>query len=368
MTDSNPATGPSVFSRGTQAPDEAWLAKALPEIPIDAAWPIVDAHVHFWHHNSGYRYFVEEFGRDVATSGHNVEACVYVECGMMYRASGPQHLKYVGETEYAVGQAAVAASGKYTKVLAAAGIVGFADLTLGERTRETIDAHIEAGNGRFRGVRQRAKWDPDPAVRGPVCADAPGLFLRPEFGEGLALLASRGLLFEASVFHHQIPDVVALARANPEARIVIVNNASPVAHASYAGKEAEVHATWLSGIKELVPCPNVSIKLGGLLMWLGTFDFTRAERPPTSEELAALWRRWLEPCIEVLGAGRCMASSNFPVDKAGFSYGTLWNAFKRIIAGCSEEEKCLILAGNARRIYRLDCERPPDGEPPANFS
>ena len=354
MADANkPAAGPSVFARGTQAPDEAWLARALPEEAIDPALPVVDPHIHFWHHKSGYKYFVEEFGRDVADCGHNVEATVYVECGSMYRTSGPDHLKYVGETEYAVGQAAMAASGKYTKALGAAGIVGFADLTLGARTRETIDAHIEAANGRFSGVRQRAKWDDDPAVRGPVSADAPGLFLRPEFGVGLDYIASKGLLFEASVFHHQLSDVVHLARAHPDARIVVGNNASPVGHASYAGKEAQVHAVWLAGIKELGNCPNVSIKLGGLLMSLGSFDFTKAARPPTSEELAALWRPWIEPCIEVLGATRCMASSNFPVDRAGIPYGTLWNTFKRIAAGCSVDEKRQILAGSAKRIYRL---------------
>jgi predicted TIM-barrel fold metal-dependent hydrolase len=98
----------------------------------------------------------------------------------------------------------------------------------------------------------------------------------------------------------------------------------------------------------------VSIKLGGLLMSLGTFDFTKAERPPTSEELAALWRPWIEPCIELLGAARCMATSNFPVDKAGITYGTVWNTFKRIAAGCSDHDKRLLLGATAKRVYRLE--------------
>ncbi|HYF19805.1 MAG TPA: amidohydrolase family protein [Ramlibacter sp.] len=344
---------PGVFARGTQAPDEAWLARALPEPALDPEVPVVDPHMHFWHHKSGYRYFVEEFARDVAASGHDVQGTVYVECGSMYRAGGPEHLRSVGEAEFAVGQAAIAASGKYTKALGAAGIIGFADLTLGPLARETVDAHVAAANGRFRGIRQRAKWDGDPAVRGPVSADGPGLFLRPEFGEGLDYLTSVGLLFEASVFHHQLPDVVALARAHPDARIVIGNNASPVGHSSYAGKEAEVHAQWLSGIRALAGCSNVSIKLGGLLMSLGSFDFTRAERPPSSDELADLWRPWIEPCLDILGPDRCMASSNFPVDKAGMPYGTVWNAFKRIAGVCSASEKRLLLAGNAKRIYGL---------------
>ena len=49
-----------------------------------------------------------------------------------------------------------------------------------------------------------------------------------------------------------------------------------------------------------------------------------------------------------------MAASNFPVDKAGMTYGTLWNAFKRITAGCSADEKRMIYGDTAKRVYRLD--------------
>ncbi|QDL38592.1 amidohydrolase family protein [Rhodoferax sediminis] len=348
------APGQAVVFGATQRPDEDWLARAAPEEALEPALPIVDPHVHFWHHKSGYKYFVEEFARDIAASGHNVEASLFVECNAMYRAHGPEHLKSVGETEFAVGQAAMAASGKYTNCRAAAGIVAFADLAQGVRTRKALQAHLEAANGRLRGIRQRAKWDPDPVVRGPVSADRPYLYLDPEFSEGVALLASMGLALDASVFHPQLPDVAALARAHPDARIVVIHSGSPVGHSSYAGKDAEVHATWLAGMKELAQCPNVSIKMGGLLMCLGNFDFTAAEAPPTSEQLAALWRPYIEPCIELFGANRCMVSSNYPVDKAGVPYGTLWNMFKRITAGCSADEKRMLFAGTAKRVYRLD--------------
>jgi predicted TIM-barrel fold metal-dependent hydrolase len=49
-----------------------------------------------------------------------------------------------------------------------------------------------------------------------------------------------------------------------------------------------------------------------------------------------------------------MVSSNFPVGKAGMGYGTLWNAFKNITAGCAKEEKQLLYGGTAKRIYRLE--------------
>lgn len=345
----------SVFSE-TQRPDEEWLARAVPEAALDPELPIVDPHVHFWHHKSGYKYFVEEFARDVAASGHNVEATVFVECNAMYRAQGPEHLKSVGETEFAVGMAALAASGKYTSTRAAEGIVAYADLTLGDRVGETLEAHMDAANGRLRGVRQRAKWDSDPVVAGPVRAGKPGLFLDPEFRRGLNLVTSMGLSFDVSIFHPQLPDVVSLARAHPDANLVVIHTASPLGFASYAGKEAKVHSNWLSGMRELARCPNVSVKMGGLLMCLGNFDFSNAQAPPTSEQLAGLWRPYIEPCIEIFGANRCMVSSNFPVEKAGVTYGTVWNMFKRLTAGCSADEKRKIFGGTAKRIYRLQGE------------
>jgi L-fuconolactonase len=349
----NSSTGTPVFSQ-TQRPNEDWLRRAEIEAPLEPGLEIVDPHIHFWHHKSGYKYFLEEFASDVSSSGHKVEATVFVECNSMYRAAGPAHLRSVGETEFAVGMAAMAASGKYTTCRAAAGIVANVDLTLGERAAEAIEAHLDAANGRLRGIRHRAKWDADPAVRGPVSADSPGLYLEPVFRKGMNLLRSFDLSFDASIFHPQLPDVTALARAHPDVSIVLIHSGSPVGHSSYAGKEAEVHAQWLAGMTDLAKCPNVSVKMGGLLMCLANFDFTRAEAPPTSVRLAQLWRPYIEPCIELFGAERCMASSNFPVDKAGFTYGTLWNMFKRVAANCSTEEKRLIFGDTAKRIYRLD--------------
>ncbi len=271
----------------------------------------------------------------------------------MYRMGGPHLFRSVGEVEFAVGMAAMAASGKYTSARVAAGIVANADPLMGEEVAELLDAHGYAANGRLRGVRRRGKWDIDPAVRGAVGADRPGIFLERTFHHGLREVAKRSLVFEASVFHPQIPEVTSMARAVPEASIVLLHTGSPLGHSSYAGREAEVHAHWLTAITELATCPNVTVKLGGLLMSLASFDFGIAPRPPVSEELLRLWRPYLEPCLEVFGAGRCMVSSNFPVEKAGIGYRATWNLFKRLTRECSNDEKQSIFGGTARRVYRL---------------
>lgn len=346
------AASEPVFGR-SRLPDPKWLANAVPERALEPDMPIIDTHLHHWHRED-HRYFVEEYARDLAESGHNVVATVAEDSGAMFRADGPEHLRCVGETEFQVGMAAMAASGKYTSCKVGAAIVAQVNLTLGERTREQLEAHQEAANGRLAGVRHTAKWDADPVVRGKIGPGRKGLLLEPEFGKGLDMAAAMGLAFDVSIYHSQLSDAIALAHAHPAASIVVIHSGSPVGYASYAGKEAEVHAHWLAGMKALATCPNVSIKLGGLLMNLANFDFTKAERPPTSEELAPLWRPYIEPCFELFGAGRCMVASNFPVDKAGLTYGTVWNMFKRITAGCSADEKRLIYGDTARRIYKIE--------------
>ena len=121
----------------------------------------------------------------------------------------------------------------------------------------------------------------------------------------------------------------------------------------YAGKRDEVFAEWSRRIRDLAACPNVHIKLGGLGMRMFGFTVHMGELPPSSEELAAAWRPYIETCIAAFGSERAMFESNFPVDKGSGSYQVFWNAFKRIAAGCSPAEKAALFAGTASRFYRL---------------
>ncbi|AHG64159.1 amidohydrolase family protein [Advenella mimigardefordensis] len=332
------------------APDDAWLARAVSEPVREPDLKIIDTHFHLSEFD-GHEYMLNEFCKDIVDCGHRIEASVFVECGTQYATTGPDHLKPVGETRYITELTARRPHGITTDIAPA--IVAFADLTQGELSREALLAHIDAAKGRLRGIRHRAKWDADPRVKGSYSADSPHLYLQPAFSEGMKHLSELGLSFDASVYHPQIPDVTALARAHPEVKIILIHSGSPVGHSSYAGREQENHANWLASMTELARCPNAYVKLGGVLMNLANFDFLKAEAPPTSEQLARLWRPYIEPCIELFGAARCMVSSNFPVDKAGFSYATVWNMFKRITEGCSAQEKEQIFSGTARQVYRI---------------
>jgi L-fuconolactonase len=347
MQSADPATAPNPHLQAR--PD--WLALRQEEI-LDPDLPIVDPHHHLVDRENTGRYLLPDLLADIAT-GHNITATVYLEWLSMYRASGPDEMHPVGEVEFANGVAAMAASGAYGKTQVCAGIVGYADLMLGGRVEPVLEAMIAAGGGRFRGIRYITASHPDDAARGSSVNRAAGLLTEPKVREGFARLHPLGLSFDAWMYFTQLGELVDLARAFPETPIVLNHVGGAIGIGPYAGRRDEVFAEWRGRIAELAACPNVHVKLGGLGMRLFGFDVHTGELPPSSEQLAAAWRPYIETCIAAFGPHRAMFESNFPVDKGSCGYQALWNAFKRIAAGSSADEQTALFAGTASRFYRL---------------
>jgi predicted TIM-barrel fold metal-dependent hydrolase len=298
------------------------------------------------------RYLLDELLTDLK-SGNNVIGTVYMECGAMYRADGPEALRCVGETEFVNGVAAMSASGLYGNLRACAGIVGHVDFRY-EGVEDVLRSHIAAGHGRFRGIRQSCSWDADPGVLGPLHGRVPeGLYRDAGFREGFKCLARLGLSFDAWLLEPQLPDLIDLARAFPDTVIVLDHVGTPLGIAAYAGRREERFEVWRENIRALGKCANVHVKLGGLPMPFAGWRKRMAEPLPTSETLAAQWKPYIETCIETFGPERGMFESNFPVDRFGADYAALWNAFKRLAAGYSAAEKTALFSGTAKKVYRL---------------
>ncbi|MFM0395103.1 amidohydrolase family protein [Paraburkholderia phytofirmans] len=332
-------------------PSPEWLGKQPVEPVLEPELPIVDTHHHLWDVPNN-RYLIDDLVADLS-GGHNVVATVFLECLAMYRASGPTEMRPVGETEFVSGIAAMSASGLYGPTRIAAGIVGFADLTLGAGVEPVLQAHIAAGGGRFRGIRHSAAWDADRIIGNSSTVQGPGLFREPTFRAGISRLQALGLSFDAWVFHPQLADVADLAQAFPELSITLGHAGGVLGYGPYTGKRDEVFSAWRASMADIAMHANVSVKLGGLVKRLAAFDYLALEAPPDSDALATYWRPYIETCIELFGVERCMFESNFPVDKLGTGYTTLWNAFKRITASASASEKAALYSGTARRVYRL---------------
>ena len=344
------STAPATNSGLYADPRPDWLALRQEEI-IDPSRPIVDPHHHLWD-RGGQRYLIEDLVDDIA-AGHNIVATVYVEARSMYRAAGPEAFRPVGEVEFANGAAAMSASGGYGSAAICAGIVGHANLLLGDGARQVLEAEIAAGGDRFRGIRHSSPWDGDPDVAGMYATRPKGLLLDTTFRKGFACLAPLGLSFDAWLFHPQIGELADLARAFPDTKIVLDHCGGPIGVGGYANRRDEIFAGWKTSIQEIAKCRNVVVKLGGLAMKLLGYDFHLRPRPPSSEDAAAAWRPYIETCIEAFGPERCMFESNFPPDKGQCSYQVIFNAFKRIAAPCSEPEKTALFSKTAADFYRL---------------
>jgi predicted TIM-barrel fold metal-dependent hydrolase len=332
----------------TPTEHEHWLSLTR-ETAIDPTRPIVDAHHHLWTHVEP-AYMLEDLLADTG-SGHNVTATVFIECGWAWdRDAHDPVMIPVAETA-AVAEVARRSDAAGGARIAA--IVGHADLRHGADAGRALDALVEAGDGRFVGIRHATAWDADPAIPNHRTDPVGGLMDSDVWRTGFAELARRELTYDAWLYHPQIPELVRLARDFPNVQMVCDHLGGPLGVKSYDGRRAEVLTATRASLRELAACPNVALKLGGIGMAIMGDGWHRRERPPSSDELAGTWGDFIRWCIETFGADRCMFESNFPVDKASCSYVVLWNAFKRIAQDASEDEKDALFSDTARRVYRI---------------
>jgi L-fuconolactonase len=327
--------------------DQAWLDRHVEPV-LDASRPIIDPHHHLWD-QPGHRYLVDELTADLR-EGHTICGTVYIEASSFYDRAAPPELRSLGETRE-VMRLSDASSPDGSSICA--GIVGFVALRLGEQVGDLLARHVEASKGRFKGVRNVSIWDEAQSLRSVRSNPPRGLLRDRSFREGFAQLAKFELSFDAYVYHTQLDEVAELARAFPETTIVLNHLGGPLGAGPYAGRRDEVFQYWKGGLRDLSDLPNVAVKLGGLGMPSVGFSFRDRDVPPSSEELAAAWKPYVETAIECFGAERCMFESNFPVENEIASYRTLWNAFKRLAGGCSQPEQQWLFYDSARVTYRL---------------
>lgn len=301
-----------------------------PASPADG--PVIDAHHHIWRRADlpwltgpeqprifgSYAgimrdYPISEFRADCEP--HGVVGSIYVQAN--WAADGG-----VAEASW-VQEVADGDGGGWPS-----GIVAFVDLA-----RPDVEAELDrlAALPNLRGVRQQLHWHERPLYR---FAPRPDVMNDPDWRRGFAALAARGLVFELQIFASQMADGAALAQAFPDASIVL-EHAGMLEDRSPGG-----WAAWRKGMSGLAACPNVATKLSGL----GTF--VRAAS-------VALMRPVIRETVDLFGPDRCLFGSNFPIEKLWCSYGALIGAFREAIAEHAPGERAAIMAGNARRLYRV---------------
>ena len=209
---------------------------------IEPELPIIDSHHHLWlQPNRNRRYLIDEFQADLA-SGHNVVATVFVECNAMYRQSGPQRMRPVGEAEFVAGMAAMSESGLFGPTRICASFVGSADLTLGAAVDEVLEALAVASGGRLSAIRGMVKWDADSSVHTGSRPLAPnGLMNDKMFRAGVGRLAAHNLVYELSQNFPQLPEVCDLADEFPNTTMVLDHCGGLIGVGRYARPDNFLH-------------------------------------------------------------------------------------------------------------------------------
>ncbi len=333
----------------TSRPDPAsqeWLDSVIEPI-VDPDVAIIDPHHHLWPPGGSMPYRLDDLEGDL-DSGHQVVDTVFVECGAAYDRAADEAFAPVGETAYVAGEA------QRCDRRVMGGIVAHADLRLGAELDDVLDAHEEAGNGRFRGIRHAGSHALHPELltipgRAPVA-----LYAEPAFRAGVARLGERGLSYDTWHYHYQNQEFLELAREVPGTTMVLDHFGTPLGVGPYESQRDHIFEQWKADIADIARCPNVVAKIGGLAMPDNGFGWHLADRPPSSAEFIEAQGRYYLHAIEQFGPDRCMFESNFPVDRLSLSYRTFWNAAKTLIADFSADERDAMLRGTAARIYRLN--------------
>jgi predicted TIM-barrel fold metal-dependent hydrolase len=329
-----------------------WLAQVA-EPAVEPELPIIDPHHHLWDVESAF-YHAPELVAD-ASAGHRVLATVFVECKAHFDTGAPAGFEPVGETRFAVAQAQAAAELPRGHAGLVKGIVAYGD-PFAPDPRSVLEAHLEDGQGRMRGVRVRAAWHADAAFAAPHGGPEEHTISSPELDRYCAILTELGLVLDLWVYHTQLDQAAELARRHPRLPIVLNHCGGPLGIGPYAQHRAAVREAWSKSLARVAAHDNVAVKIGGLAMPRTGLSFADAAKPASCLELVERWTPYVRTCIDLFGAERAMFESNFPVDKGSCNYVSVWNAFKLMSVGYCASARRQMLAGTANRIYRLGVE------------
>lgn len=321
---------------------------------LDPELPIVDSHIHLFDLPNN-RYMVDDY-LDDAQSGHKLLAAIYCETQTFARTDGPEHLRPLGEVEFANGIAAMTSTGRYGNCIVGAGIIGHANLTFGARIGELLDRCMSAAPDRYRGIRHVTLDYPDERPYQFIMTYRPpsGILDNPEVPAALAELQKRGLSYDAAVYDYGLPRLTEVIDRFPDLTVILNHIGNFVGVDMDKNERAEKFAALSTNLHELAKRPNVHCKIGGLGMPTLGFGFENREDVIGYEELAEAFRPHVELAIEAFGTRRCMIESNFPPDGRSGGFVPTLNAYKHILAGLSQDEKRDVFARNAARVYRLD--------------
>ncbi len=204
-------------------------------------------------------------------------------------------------------------------------VVGWADLSSPAAAAEIAALRAAPGGEYLRGLRHPLLTEPDP-----------GWLLREEVQAGLAAAGAAGLSFDLVLTPGLLPACARAAAACPQVTFILDHLGNPD-----AGSWPD--PAWAAGLRALAALPNTACKLSGIL---------GAPAPGGAPGVAHLVP-WYETALGAFGPGRLMFGSDWPVCTLTSRYADVVAAALELTAGLSPPERAEVLAGTARRVYRI---------------
>ena len=222
----------------------------------------------------------------------------------------------------------LAAEARGSGMLGPVACVAYADLRADD-VRGTLAAHRRSPL--THSIRQEAWFDP-----ASTRADIPraNLVADPAWQQGYRMLAEFGLSFDLLVRPAQLPEAAAFVADVPAVPVVLEHLGLPDPRGDGGLR------TWRSGVSLLAQLPHAAVKLSAISV-LGTPRDERAVRAVVGE------------LLDVFGPRRCMIGSNFPVERLAGGFGELYRLMVASLEDLSDDERADVLAGTARRFYRI---------------
>ncbi|MFT5448551.1 MAG: putative TIM-barrel fold metal-dependent hydrolase [Gammaproteobacteria bacterium] len=298
-----------------------------------ATFPIVDAHHHFWDVSLGKHpwlcrepwihmrygdygairrnYMPADYLADAA--GFNVVKTVYVETE--WDPDDP-----IGEVDWV--KQVMHTHGYPHAVVAQAWMDA-------DNVDEVLATH--AASGVVRSVRHKPTNTHSPHIPGGF---ARGSMSDDKWRAGFALLDTYGLHFDLQVVHWHMREAAQLARDFPHTTLII-NHAALPSDRSATGLEQ-----WREALQTIAAEPNVVLKISGIGV-------------PGKAWTVDANRDIVLDSIRIFGADRCMFASNYPVDRMGGDYRTIFDGFLAITADLPDADRRKLFHDNAVRVYSL---------------
>lgn len=273
----------------------------------------IDSHQHFWKYNHREYRWIDSSMAGLKRDFLPADLLVELQLNDLHGSVAVQARQSYEETSWLLK---LAEDNDFIK-----GVVGWVDLQ-----DPSIDSVLDQilPHPYLKGVRHVIHDEPDD-----------NFILRPAFLNGIASLASYGLVYDILIFSRHLPQTIEFVKQFPVQRFVIDHIAKPRI------RDNEIES-WSSHMAALAGYDNVFCKLSGMI--------TEAD-----------WQKWqpgdfeiyMQTVLDLFGPGRIMFGSDWPVCTVAGSYRQVTGLVESFITSLSPGEQAAVMGNTAVECYNL---------------